>query len=117
DPQWTGSLALGSEFGRIELVQAPSNTGAFLIASLATAATPLASFGLPGCTLLVDPAAPDHLATAFLQTNNVGEAGLDLPIPGFVPRTSIFFQWALLEPGSNAAGARLTRGLDVAFRR
>ncbi|MCR9246336.1 MAG: hypothetical protein NXI31_14990 [bacterium] len=117
DPVWNGSQALGSEFGTIEVVQAPTNTGAFLVASLGAGANPLSGYGMPGCDFLVDASASKYLATAFFVTNNVGRATMNLPIPGYLPRTDLYFQWFLLEPNANPAGARGTRGLRVQYRR
>ncbi len=114
---WFGDHALGFEFGRVQVAQAPAYTSAFLVASLGGASTSLQPFGMPGCTLLVDVNPPMHLATAFFVTSVVGRAAMDLPIPGFLPPADLHFQWALLEPGVNPTGMRTTRGLRVQARR
>ncbi|MCR9246535.1 MAG: hypothetical protein NXI31_15995 [bacterium] len=113
DLQWVGDQKIGSEHNRIEVVQAPPLIGSFLIASLGPDSVPLAGYGMPGCTLVVDAATPRFLFSLFRFTNTAGIGRLPLPLPPGLTPLDLHFQWFLLETGVNPAGARATNGLRV----
>ena len=114
---FSGSQHIGDEFGEVHLLGAGAGTAAFLAISLRSLSTPLASAGMPGCVLSLDPMAPHFIGTLFALTGATGRASVRLPIPGFANPDSVYFQWFMLDPSANRAGVTATRGLQVRFNR
>lgn len=113
---WSGSYNRGSEFGSINLVRVRPLSGIFLVASTAPSAVGLGPYGMPGCELLVDAGAPNHLATMFLFSDINGEARLPLALPSQIAPFQLHCQAFVRDPAANAAGIDTTSGLNVPVR-
>ena len=110
DPSWRGEF---TDLVVTGLPTAPSQAP-FLYLGL-RAATPidLTPFGAPGCSFLLDTAAP---TTFFAGQNNNGTARWSFPIPNTAIGTQFAFQVLALAPSANALGAVTSNGLESKVR-
>jgi hypothetical protein len=84
--------------------------------SLDSAQIPLASIGLAGCTLWVDPSSVFFLSVPVV-TNASGSFRLDLPLPDAPPFFGdVYYQVIYRAPGANALDLALTAAGQIAVR-
>lgn len=84
--------------------------------SLGSAQIPLASLGLTGCTLWVDPSSVFFLSVPVV-TNAAGSYQLDLPLPDAPPYFGdVYYQVIYRAPGANALDLALTAAGQIAVR-
>jgi len=69
---------------------------------------------MPGCSLLVDPAAGPWLAVESFVTSALGSAELPLALPSSLIDADLHCQWLHLTAGGN--GFVATRGLRAQIR-
>lgn len=95
------------------LTAAPSSLVMFLFGLSNTTAQvgslpfPLASFGMPGCSLYVSP---DVTMSQFAQS--AATAGIAIPNGSWLLGMHLFAQGSAFEPGVNAAGLVMSEGAD-----
>ncbi|MCA8951992.1 MAG: hypothetical protein KDE27_20955 [Planctomycetes bacterium] len=118
---WTGVNALhdlqqiGAEDIRFRMTNAPNGSGfAFLLFSLDSANQPGVTYGLPGCSILVEPSLQLASILVLLQ-NGAGEFTMSLP-ESSVPAT-LYAQWYYQAPGSPGVGLQTSEGLEIEFGR
>ncbi len=99
----------------LQLLQGPPSQFAFLLLSLDDTDVPLDPYGLPGCRLLVDPAANTWLGALLLPTDAFGTAVHTFDLPAAAAGMDLYAQWALLD-ASRPAGLATTSGIHVAVR-
>ena len=104
----------GHEFFGVGASGLMSNTPAVLLCSAGVANLPLASFGMPGCNLLL---APETLLFTLNTTSNpAGTVQVTLPLPTPIAGLDVYFQWAHFSFGANPAHMLATRRLAVPVR-
>jgi hypothetical protein len=112
---WLNAFRIGSEFPLVRLLNGPANAFAMLMFSFDDANVALAPFGLPGCTLLIDPSQGTYIGAATFVTNAAGFASLSLPLPSTVTGFDLYFQWAVAQPAA-PSGFATSQGLAVEIR-
>lgn len=88
-----GSFLAGDEDQVIRLSGAPPTKFAYLLISFGSANLPLDPYGIPGCTLLVDPTPGIWFDLFWTVTNAQGIADIELPLPSTLPDLDVCFQW------------------------
>ena len=108
----TGRPFPGSLDFVVRLAGATPGTRAYLMLGVLPLALPLASVGMTGCTLLVQPL--DLIGTAATPA---GGAALRLPIPpsNALVGAAVFTQWITVAPGANPTGLLASDGGRIAF--
>ncbi len=104
----------GSEFFAPRLTGANANTPAVLLVAAGSADLPLDPIGMAGCRMLVSPAS--LLFTLNTSANASGVASIQLPLASSLGDFNLFFQWAHIALGANAANLRATPRLTVQVR-
>ncbi len=106
----------GSRNFHLTLNGATPSSPAIYWFSLGSVQIPLASLGLAGCTLWVDPSSAFFLSVPVV-TNASGSFQLDLPLPDAPPFLGdVYFQVIYGAPGANALNLSLTAAGAIAVR-
>lgn len=95
-----GLPRLGRSF-TVTLSNGPASAATLLAIGVSSTVLPLATEGMPGCTLYLDP-----IVTPFLVTNGAGGATFRQAVP-VSPRLigrPFYFQWFAVDPPANTRG-------------
>ena len=107
---------IGSQGIAFVLNHAPFDGAGYLLMSTGTANIPMALYGMPGCELLVDPAAGVFLGVVD-ATITAGNARVVLDVPETIAPLRVTAQWLYAAPGANLAGLQASTGLDLSLAR
>lgn len=102
----------GSEFFAPRLSGAGANAPAVLLVAVGSTDVPLDGIGMPGCRLLVNPL----LFTLNTAADAAGSASVRLPLASNLAGANLWFQWAHVSLGANAANLLATPRLAVQVR-
>lgn len=114
DLAWSGDSQIGSEFTQLSMFGLPASWPALAAVSFGAANVPLggiAGFG-SGCTLLIDPTAPNYIMMLPLAvSSSIGEAVWPLALPESLTPRELFFQG--IHPDATGSVWLLTRRLRL----
>ena len=71
----------------------------------------LATFGAPGCSLLVS----GDFVTGVVNTTGTATQGFPIPLDFSLVGLHIFFQGYVQDPGANSFGVVVSNGLEIAI--
>lgn len=107
-PAAIGRFRIGTASTFLALFDAPAHQPTIAALSLAPAALPLAAYGIPGgCSLLVDPLAPQWLTGVFTTTDGSGYALLLLSLRESLQPIDLYLQWLTADGPAIRASSRL----------
>ncbi|GAB4150566.1 MAG: hypothetical protein Fur0037_19160 [Planctomycetota bacterium] len=98
----------------VTLSSAPASTAAVMLIGFETVVLPLATEGMPGCTLY-----PYPVLNALSLTDPAGSGSFQLPIPNDrdLIGVPLYFQWLVVDAAANPRGATLSDGGLAVFGR
>lgn len=116
-PAAGSSPKIGETFDVVLNTRLFTNTPAFLILGLSNTQwppmslpMPLATFGAPGCSLLVSA---DFVTGVANITDSTATQGFPIPLDLSLVGLHIYFQGYVEDPGANVLGVALSNGLDI----